>query len=111
VVRRNEPGDAMYFIASGAVEVRLPREPVRLGTGDFFGEMALIRRARRTADVVAIGYCQLLEMPRDAFRELLRTQPELMREVRRVADIRLRGAHETAAEPPPPAGQPIQAAG
>src|SRR5690606_17365311 len=43
IVRRGERGDSMYFISSGAVEVRLPTgEPIRLGSGDFFGELALI---------------------------------------------------------------------
>ena len=49
LVRRGERGDAMYFIASGAVEVQPPGSKViRLGTGEFFGEMALI--LRRPAD-------------------------------------------------------------
>ena len=35
LVRRGERGDAMYFIASGAVEVQPPGSKViRLGTGD-----------------------------------------------------------------------------
>jgi len=38
----------------------LPKEKVRLGRGDFFGEMALFAGGRRTADVIAIGYCQLI---------------------------------------------------
>ena len=33
---------------------------IRLGTGEFFGEMALILRRPRTADVVALSYCRLL---------------------------------------------------
>src|SRR5439155_11622412 len=42
VVRKGERGDAMYFISSGAVEVRVPPVPVELGSGDFFGELALV---------------------------------------------------------------------
>ena len=94
IIRRGERGDAMYFIASGAVEVQRPEdEVVRLGTGDFFGEMALIMRRPRVADVVALSYCRLLMLPRDAFREFLRSHPELMQQVRRSAEERLRALH------------------
>src|SRR5437667_1240680 len=39
IVRHGERGDCMYFIASGEVEIRLAREPVYLGAGQFFGEI------------------------------------------------------------------------
>jgi CRP-like cAMP-binding protein len=35
LVRRGEPGDCMYFIAAGEVEIELSPEPRRLGTGEF----------------------------------------------------------------------------
>lgn len=91
IVRRGDRGDAMYFIASGAVEVERDDEAIRLGTGDFFGEMALILRRPRSADVVAISYCRLLVLRRDAFREFLKTHPEQMQQVRSAAEARLRG--------------------
>ena len=53
-----ERGDAMYFISSGAVEVKLTTTPVQLGTGQFFGELALIDDRPRTSDVVSLGFCQ-----------------------------------------------------
>jgi CPA1 family monovalent cation:H+ antiporter len=90
IVRQGERGDAMYFIASGAVEVQRQGSGVRLGTGDFFGEMALILRRPRVADVVALSYCRLLVLPRDAFRRFLKDHPELMQKVRRSAEERLR---------------------
>ena len=99
VVRRGERGDAMYFIASGAVEVQLEGAKVRLGTGEFFGEMALIMRRPRNADVVALSYCRLLMLRRDAFRGFLRTHPELMRQVRRLAEERLRAGLAEEDEP------------
>ena len=42
VVRRGRPGDCMYFIASGEVEVRVEPQPIRLSAGSFFGEFALL---------------------------------------------------------------------
>ncbi|MFZ5676145.1 MAG: cyclic nucleotide-gated ion channel [Pseudomonadota bacterium] len=49
VIRKGDEGDSMYFIASGAVEVVLPRQSVTLQEGDFFGEVAVLGRVRRTA--------------------------------------------------------------
>ena len=42
IIRKGERGDAVFFIASGAVEVILPERRVRLGSGEFFGELALL---------------------------------------------------------------------
>jgi len=88
IVRRGEPGDAMYFIASGAVEVRVQPEPVRLGTGEFFGELALLARRLRTADVVAIGFCRLLVLRRELFDDVLGSHSTIGREVRAIATRR-----------------------
>src|SRR5262249_26052577 len=52
IVHKGERGDAMYFISSGAVEVRISPTPVHLGSGDFFGELALLVADRRNADVI-----------------------------------------------------------
>lgn len=89
IVRRGERGDAIFFIASGAVEVQLDEGPVRLGTGEVFGEMALILQQPRRADVVALGYCRLLVLRRDAFRRFLRRHPELVDTLRRIARARM----------------------
>jgi voltage-gated potassium channel len=60
VIRKDDEGDSMYFIASGEVEVVLPDEAVRLREGDFFGEIAVLGRVRRTATVIARSICELL---------------------------------------------------
>lgn len=48
IIRRGKIGDCMYFIAAGEVQVDLKPTPVRLGTGAFFGEFALLGNAIRT---------------------------------------------------------------
>lgn len=88
IVRRGEPGDAMFFIATGAVEVRVQPEPVRLGTGEFFGELSLLTRRRRNADVVAIGFCRLLVLRRELFEQVMGSHSVLGRRVREVANQR-----------------------
>jgi CPA1 family monovalent cation:H+ antiporter len=37
IIRAGDRGDSVFFIASGAVDVRLPGRRVRLGSGEFFG--------------------------------------------------------------------------
>ena len=88
VVRRGERGDAMYFISSGAVEVRISPHPVQLGSGDFFGELALLVAERRNADVVALGYCQLLTLAARDLDRLFGTEPALRDHIRAVAEAR-----------------------
>ena len=88
IVRLGERGDAMYFISSGAVEVRISPEPVRLGSGDFFGELALLVADRRNADVVALGYCQLLSLAARDLSRLFGTEPALRRHIEDVARVR-----------------------
>jgi len=99
IVRRGEPGDCMYFIASGSAEVQIQPEPVRLSDGDFFGEMALIHEAPRGATVVALTRCQLLILDADDFRGLTQNEPKIAAAIRAVADQRRQ-------QTPPPAPPP-----
>jgi len=89
LLRKGDPGDGMYFIASGAVEVRLALDPVRLGSGEFFGELALVTNARRNADVVALGFCSLLMLRRADFEPLLAAHPDLRARITETARRRL----------------------
>ncbi|MDF3072592.1 MAG: sodium:proton antiporter [Alphaproteobacteria bacterium] len=89
IVVKGGRGTAMYFIAAGAVDVVLRGGMVRLESGNFFGEIALLSDQRRNADVVAVGYCHLLVLQRSDFRRLLRARPHLRAEIERVAAARL----------------------
>jgi voltage-gated potassium channel len=79
IMRRGDPGDCMYFIASGEVEIRLGPSPVHLGPGAFFGEVALLTGDLRNATVVATRRSTLLALDIVDFRGLLAHQPELAR--------------------------------
>ena len=94
VVRKGDRGNAMFLISSGAVEVVLPNERVRLGSGDFFGEMALLSGRPRQADVVALGYCQVLALSAADFRRFLGNYPRARAEIDRVAKERARANEE-----------------
>ena len=82
IARRGEPAHSMYFIAAGEVEIDLPQQRLRLGVGHFFGEIAVLRRARRSANVSAIGRTNLLVLDAHDFRALMARQPHLASRVR-----------------------------
>ena len=79
----------MYFISSGSLTVELEPEAVQLGSGDFFGELALVTHQPRTADVRAAGFCELLMLSTTDFQTLLEANPETMQIVEEVAHERL----------------------
>src|SRR6266851_3719200 len=88
ILRKGESGDSMFFISSGAVEVRIEPRPVRLGTGDFVGELAMLDSRPRSADVVALGFCQLLRLSSRDFDRLMRADDSLREQIRSIADQR-----------------------
>lgn len=100
IVRRGEPADAMFFIIAGDLEVEV-QPPRRLGPGQYFGEIALLQDAVRTATVTALTECQLLTLAAADFRRLLDAHPDLRASVTEVARRRLAAdAGAPSAAPP-----------
>ncbi|MCE7029874.1 cation:proton antiporter [Jiella avicenniae] len=89
LIRTGQIGDAAYFIASGAVEVERGAVKVRLGSGDIFGELALIFDIRRQADVRAIAYSSLLRLSAQDFAQFLARHPDLRAKIEAVARARM----------------------
>ena len=86
VFHQGDPGDALYVVASGRVKVVLPSpdtgEPAilaTLGPGGFFGELALLDGAPRSATAVALDPVEASVLRRDAFDRLVDTEPALRR--------------------------------
>jgi CPA1 family monovalent cation:H+ antiporter len=101
ILKTGDRADAVYFIASGAVEVRLPGQRIQLATGAFFGEMALLTNQPRRADVVALTFCRLLVLSRADFEKFMAENADARAEINRVAQARLemnRRGLATAAE-------------
>ena len=98
IVRKGERGDTVFFIASGAAEVILPGRRIPLGSGDVFGEMALITGEPRQADVRAQTYCRLLVLRKADFDRFMRDNPEVRTRINAIAEKRLTANRsETAA--------------
>jgi voltage-gated potassium channel len=92
IVRRGEPAHSMYFIAAGEVEIELPHERRRLGVGHFFGEVAVLRRARRAADVTALTRASLLVLDAHDLHALMERDERIAERIREVARTRVKHA-------------------
>ena len=86
IFREGDPVDSVHFIVSGEVQVMTERQSFRLGAGDFFGEIALLREGRRTAGVTALTTCQLLLLDRRDFSKLLGRDDSIRATVSRIAE-------------------------
>jgi CPA1 family monovalent cation:H+ antiporter len=88
IIRKGDRGDGVYFVASGTVEIILPDRRIQIGSGAFFGEMALLSGRPRQADVVAITYCQLLVLRVIDFEQFMRENPDARAAIVRTAKAR-----------------------
>jgi voltage-gated potassium channel len=89
IARRGEPAHAMYLIADGEVEVKLRHKHLRLGTGQFFGEIAALRRTRRSATVTAVTPTRLLVLDALDLHALMDSQPALAARIEEAAREKL----------------------
>jgi voltage-gated potassium channel len=96
ITRRGEPAHAMYLIADGEVEVKLRHKHLRLNTGQFFGEIAALRRTRRSATVTAVTPTRLLVLDALDLHGLMDRQPALAARIEEAASAKL--GHELNAQ-------------
>jgi CRP-like cAMP-binding protein len=88
----------MFFIMAGEVEVDIQPHPIRLGRGQYFGEIALLHDTVRTATVTSVSECQLLALEVADFRRLLEAHPDLKSQIMQVAERRLSGSRGAGSE-------------
>ena len=78
LVREGEPGDALFIILEGEAAVNHDGEEVaRVGPGSYFGELAILDGAPRSATVVAATDVTVAVLGIRMFRTLLREFPDL----------------------------------
>ena len=95
IVTQGTPGQAFYMITAGRVEIL--RDGVSLGAfgpGDFFGEMALLDSAPRSATIRALDHVSCLMLSSWDFKALLERHPSIAIKLLEVLSRRLRVADE-----------------
>ena len=88
VFKAGDPGDALYIVADGGVEVRASGTQkllAELGAGQAFGEMALLSGGSRTATVQARLDSRLLTIAKPDFDRLLADDPVVAEQVRKLS--------------------------
>lgn len=88
--REGKPGREFFVIIEGEAEVtRAGKRLATIGSGDFFGEIALLERVVRTATVTAKTPLRFFVVSDHAFNGVLETDPSIERKVLRALARRL----------------------
>ena len=81
VVSEGDEGNSLFIIQNGSLKAFLTDNVGRevtlslLDPGDYFGELALLDEAPRSASVMAVTRSEVLQIPRTAFLELIEVYP------------------------------------
>ena len=115
VLNEGDPGDSIFLLAKGSVRVLVigghgrPLEIRRLDAPDFFGEVAALSGQPRSATVVAVSECELLEIDRSALERLVEARPTAKAILEGASEGRSHSAEESAVRSLPGTLSPDQA--
>jgi CRP/FNR family transcriptional regulator, cyclic AMP receptor protein len=91
IFSEGEPGDRMYAVLEGEVEIRCGDRVIeRTGEGGVIGELALIDRGPRSGTAVAIKPSLLAPIDERQFQFMVQQTPFFALQVMRVLTERLR---------------------
>ncbi|MBW2203300.1 MAG: cyclic nucleotide-binding domain-containing protein, partial [Deltaproteobacteria bacterium] len=102
VIREGESGETMFLIIKGEVSVikgageegEREIELARIGTGDYFGEMALFEDAVRSATIRTAEEARFLILHKQEFTEIVREYPQIALHICKALSGRIRELHE-----------------
>ena len=101
VVSEGDEPHGLFIVQSGTLKAFLMDESGReitlslLGEGDYFGELALLDEAPRSASVIALERGELLQVSQQAFLELIENDPQVMQTVVKNLVSRIRALTES----------------
>lgn len=88
ILKAGERGSDVFFIVSGAVEMRSDGQSRILGSGEFFGEIVFTHpHRRRASDVISRGHCRLLALTNRNMAQLSRRDASIAALIRKAADV------------------------
>lgn len=103
IFREGDPGTEMFIIQSGKVGITklikggVEKTLASLGPGDFFGEMAVIDKANRSANAVAVEPSRLISLDEEVFEMHMQTNPKIVKKILKNLTTRLRDANQQIA--------------
>jgi CRP/FNR family transcriptional regulator/CRP/FNR family cyclic AMP-dependent transcriptional regulator len=104
IFQKDEPGQSMFILERGSVRIYVPSAQGNdlilavLGTGDFFGDLALLDGRPRSASAASIGDTILLSLERADFIALITSRPAAAMAVLEAVSLRLRDTDEMASD-------------
>ncbi len=103
IFQEGDSGDCMYVIQEGAVEVFVHRDghdiPLAVRSdGDFFGEMAIFEREKRSASVRAVGPARILTVDKRQLLSRIQEDPSLAYRIIKSMSARIRQLSDEVAQ-------------
>ena len=91
IFQEGTPGQAMYAVLEGEVELQLKGVTVNhVAQHEIFGEMALVDNSKRSATAQARTDCKLAVIDKERFEYLVQKRPDFATQVMQVLAERLR---------------------
>jgi CRP/FNR family transcriptional regulator, cyclic AMP receptor protein len=100
IFSKGDAGNSLYAVISGTVKISSSSAEGRsailnlIGTGEVFGEIALLDDRERTTDAITNSDCELFVIDRREFIPFLHTQPALAMKFIKLLCARLRWTSE-----------------
>jgi CRP-like cAMP-binding protein len=91
IIVAGDRGDFLYLILGGHVKALSTPASRTLGSGDYFGEVAMLDGGPRSASVVAMSYAHVMKVPARSVVSLARRHPAIT--VRMLGDLTARLRH------------------
>lgn len=99
IFNEGDKGEELYVVIEGEVEIRKStfrssaKTLITLGSGDIFGEMAIIEKKSRSATAIATKQTKLLVINEALYDNIIDTNPDFARKMIRILSERLRRAN------------------
>lgn len=112
LIKKGDPGDAIYFLLSGTVRARIliayeEKQLAIIQSGEFFGEIAMLTHSARSVDIMVVEPSRLLRVSAQSFLSMSQELPNLACPIlfamsrslaSRVADLTQQVSRDQAAE-------------
>jgi CRP-like cAMP-binding protein len=86
VFEKGSPSEGLYIVLSGCISIQddetADPDVARIGPGDYFGELSLLRNTQHTKSAQAMEDCELMVLPKRSFEALMEADADLADQVR-----------------------------